>query len=174
MHAMLRISGKVAGSVAAAAALTVALTACGDNESTASKTPTLSASATTSVAATTPPSVVVPPSAADTTSAAPETTSTEAPQPAPITSDTPAPALSGKDAAFINELKANGVTPADPQSAIVAASYICSTKGSGISDADLSTFVGAIAGTDASFEKSGLDVDKAAKIYIAAANKTYC
>ncbi|WP_410871699.1 DUF732 domain-containing protein [Nocardia sp. A7] len=166
---MHRIHGKVAGSVAALAAVAL-LSACGGNDSTASQTPTLSSSAAAQSTTTTPP-VVIEPSAEAPTST--ETSaSAEAPTPIPETSAA-APAT-GKDKAFLDELAKNGITPADPTSAITAASYVCSTKGTGASDADIATFVGAMAGTDPAFDSSKMDVNKAAQIYIAAANSTYC
>ncbi|MFC6011779.1 DUF732 domain-containing protein [Nocardia lasii] len=165
---MHRIPGKVAGSVAALAAVAL-LSACGDNDSTASQTPTLSTSAA-AAATTTPPVVIEPPR--DAPSSTEPSPSAEAPAPIPQTT-APAP-TGGKDKAFLDELAANGINPTDTTSAITAATYICSTNGSGASEADIATFVGAMAGTDPAFDESKMDVDKAAQIYIAAANKTYC
>ncbi|MEV0435929.1 DUF732 domain-containing protein [Nocardia sp. NPDC050413] len=167
---MHRIPGKVAGSVAALAAVAL-LSACGDNDSTASQTPTLSSSASAAASATTQAPATS--AAEDTTSAAPEseTSAPEQPLVAPTVEETPA---TGKDKAFLDELGKNGIHPADQTSAITAATYICSAKSTGASDADIATFVAAMAGTDAAFDPAKMDVNKAAEIYIAAANATYC
>ncbi|MEV0548017.1 DUF732 domain-containing protein [Nocardia salmonicida] len=167
---MHRISGKVAGSVAALAAVAL-LSACGGNDSTASQTPTLSTSAAAK-ATTTPPVVIEPPAEAP-SSTAPET-SASAEEPTPLPQTSAAAPATGKDKAFLNELAKNGITPGDQTTALTTATYICSTKGTGASDADVATFVGAMAGTDPSFDASKMDVNKAAQIYIAAANSTYC
>ncbi|MFI1239108.1 DUF732 domain-containing protein [Nocardia salmonicida] len=167
---MHRISGKVAGSVAALAAVAL-LSACGGNDSTASQTPTLSSSAAAK-ATTTPPVVIEPPAEAPSSTAPEPSASAEEPTPLPQTSAA-APAT-GKDKAFLDELAKNGITPGDQTTAVTTATYICSTKGTGASDADVATFVAAMAGTDPAFDASKMDVNKAAQIYIAAANSTYC
>ncbi|MFD3705442.1 DUF732 domain-containing protein [Nocardia sp. NPDC058658] len=165
---MHRITGKVAGSVAALAAVAL-LSACGGNDSTASQTPTLSSSAAAK-STTTPPVVIEPPAEAPTSTE----TSASAETPTPIPQTTAAAPATGKDKAFLDELAKNGITPGDQTTAITTASYICSTKGTGASDADIATFVAAMAGTDPSFDASKMDVNQAAQIYIAAANSTYC
>ncbi|WP_446223836.1 DUF732 domain-containing protein [Nocardia sp. IBHARD005] len=167
---MHRIPGKVAGSVAALAAVAL-LSACGGNDSTASQTPTLSSSVAAK-ATTTPPVVIEPPAEAPSSTAPEPSPSAEEPTPLPQTSAA-APAT-GKDKAFLDELAKNGITPGDQTTALTTATYICSTKGSGASDADVATFVAAMAGTDPAFDASKMDVNKAAQIYIAAANSTYC
>ncbi|MFE3542189.1 DUF732 domain-containing protein [Nocardia sp. NPDC059177] len=171
---MHRIPGKVAGSVAALAAVAL-LSACGGNDSTASQTPTLS-STTAPAAATLAPA----PSAdehgehAPSSSAAPETSEApEQPQTAPEAT-APSATVTAKDQAFLDELSKNGITPASPDIALTAANYICSSRATGASDADIAPFVAAIAGSDANFEQSGMDVDKASQVYIAAATSTYC
>ncbi|MFD6453505.1 MULTISPECIES: DUF732 domain-containing protein [unclassified Nocardia] len=167
---MHRIPGTVAGSVAALAAVAL-LSACGGNDSTASQTPTLSTSAAAK-STTTPPVVIEPPAEAP-SSTAPET-SAPAEEPTPLPQTSAAAPATGKDKAFLDELAKNGITPGDQTTAITTATYICSTKGTGASDADVATFVAAMAGTDPSFDASKMDVNKAAQIYIAAANSTYC
>ncbi|MFD4353017.1 DUF732 domain-containing protein [Nocardia sp. NPDC058519] len=167
---MHRIPGKVAGSVAALAAVAL-LSACGGNDSTASQTPTLSSSAAAK-STTTPPVVIEPPAEAPSSTAPEPSPSAEEPTPLPQTSAA-APAT-GKDKAFLDELAKNGITPGDQTTALTTATYICSTKGTGASDADIATFVAAMAGTDPAFDASKMDVNKAAQIYIAAANSTYC
>ncbi|MFC4376649.1 DUF732 domain-containing protein [Nocardia halotolerans] len=169
---MHRIPGKVAGSVAALAAVAL-LSACGDNDSTASQTPTLSSSAIAAASTTQAPAA--PPEAehgehAPSETAAPETQ--EQPQAAPDPGES-AP-TSDKDQAFLDELGNNGIHPADKTSAITAATYICSARATGAADGDIATFVAAMAGTDSAFDESKMDVNKAAEIYIAAATATYC
>ncbi|MGW5436005.1 DUF732 domain-containing protein [Nocardia asteroides] len=173
---MHRIPGKVAGSVAALAAVAL-LSACGGNDSTASQTPTLSSSASAAASATTqaPASPEGHGDHTSTPSEAPETSATapEQPQAAPETTPQSAPA-SDKDKAFLAELSKNGITPASPDIALTAAGYICSSRATGASDADIAPYVAAIAGTDTAFDQSKMDVNKAAQIYIAAATTTYC
>ncbi|MFJ2665854.1 DUF732 domain-containing protein [Nocardia fluminea] len=168
---MHRIPGKVAGSVAALAAVAL-LSACGGNDSTASQTPTLSTSAAAK-STTTPPVVIEPPAEAP-SSTAPETSASAEEEPMPLPQTSAAAPATGKDKAFLDELAKNGITPGDQTTALTTATYICSTKGSGASDADVATFVAAMAGTDPAFDASKMDVNKAAQIYIAAANSTYC
>ncbi|MBC7302593.1 MAG: DUF732 domain-containing protein [Nocardia sp.] len=165
---MHRIPGKVAGSIAALAAVAL-LSACGGNDSTASQTPTLTTSAAAK-ATTTPPVVIEPPAEA------PSSTETSAPaeEPTPLPQTSAVAPATGKDKAFLDELTKNGITPGDQTTALTTATYICSTKGTGASDADVATFVAAMAGTDPAFDASTMDVNKAAQIYIAAANATYC
>ncbi|MFD6398824.1 DUF732 domain-containing protein [Nocardia sp. NPDC060249] len=167
---MHRIPGTVAGTVAALAAVAL-LSACGGNDSTASQTPTLSTSAAAK-STTTPPVVIEPPAEAPSSTAPEPSAPAEEPTPLPQTSAA-APAT-GKDKAFLDELAKNGITPGDQTTALTTATYICSTKGTGASDADVATFVAAMAGTDPAFDASKMDVNKAAQIYIAAANSTYC
>ncbi|MFD3747107.1 DUF732 domain-containing protein [Nocardia sp. NPDC058633] len=167
---MHRIPGTVAGSVAALAAVAL-LSACGGNDSTASQTPTLSSSAAAK-SSTTPPVVIEPPAEAPSSTAAETNAPAEEPTPLPQTSAA-APAT-GNDKAFLDELAKNGITPGDQTTALTTATYICSTKGTGASDADVATFVAAMAGTDPAFDATEMDVNQAAQIYIAAANSTYC
>ncbi|MFC4124093.1 DUF732 domain-containing protein [Nocardia rhizosphaerae] len=165
---MHRIPGTIAGSVAAIAAVAL-LSACGDNDSTASQTPTLSTTASAAATSSAEPSttVITPPSEAD------PTTTAELPAPAPEVTEPAAP-TSAADDAFLAELSRNGINPADPSIALTTAQYICSAKTTGATDADIATFVGAMAGTDPAFGEANMDVTKAAQIYIAAANSTYC
>ncbi|MGW6424220.1 DUF732 domain-containing protein [Nocardia sp. NPDC055053] len=172
---MHRIPGKVAGSVAALAAVAL-LSACGGNDSTASQTPTLSTTASAAASsATQAPAEGGHGDHTPSATAAPETSAApEQPQAAPETTSAAAAPAAGKDKAFLDELAKNGITPADPASALTAASYICSTKATGASEADMATFVAAMAGTDPAFDPAKMDVNKAAQIYIAAATATYC
>ncbi|MFD6390307.1 DUF732 domain-containing protein [Nocardia sp. NPDC060259] len=171
---MHRIPGKVAGSVAALAAVAL-LSACGGNDSTASQTPTLSTSASAAASSATQAPAEGHGDHAPSATAAPESSAApEQPQAAPETTSAAAAPAAGKDKAFLDELAKNGITPADPASALTAASYICSTKATGASESDMATFVAAMAGTDPAFDPAKMDVNKAAQIYIAAATTTYC
>lgn len=166
---MHRIPGKVAGTVAAVAAAAL-LAACGGNDSTASQTPTL----TSSPAASAPSPTVTLEGDATPPPEAPEAGEPAPPPPAPEVQPTPDAPVTGKDQAFLDELSSKGINPADPSIALTTASYICQTQGSGADQADIATFVAAMAGTDPAFDESQMDVNQAAEIYIAAATATYC
>ncbi|MCM6776851.1 DUF732 domain-containing protein [Nocardia sp. CDC159] len=156
-------------------AATGLLAACGNNDSTASNTPTLKTSTTTAAASPTPTSPkytpVEPPAEAPTTLITPE----ERPQPAP---QSPGPAntapVSGKDQAFLDELHKRGVSPSSPDIALTAANYVCQGKASGASDQEIATYVNAMAGSDPAFDASKMSVEQAGKIYIDVATTTYC
>ncbi len=164
---MHRIPAKVAGSVAALAAVAL-LSACGGNDSTASTTPTLSSTAPAAASASAAPSSSAAPHGDHTTTAAPETSAPETPQ------TVAAVPVTDKGKAFLAELEKQGIKPGSPDIAITAADYICSSRATGASDADISPFVGAMAGSDPSFAQWNTDVDKAAKAYMDAAAATYC
>ncbi|WP_227978888.1 DUF732 domain-containing protein [Nocardia spumae] len=162
--------GKVAGIVVALAASGL-LAACGGNDSTASSTPSLKTSTTTAVAQSKAPSAE--PSAAESTpEQAPETSAAERPEPAPTSADHPP--LSEKDQAYLDELKKRGVTPSSPDIALTAANYICQSKANGASDAEVKTFVNAMAGTDPGFDPQKMPVEQAGQIYVDVATETYC
>ncbi|WP_040793904.1 DUF732 domain-containing protein [Nocardia higoensis] len=180
---MHRIRGKVFG-VAVAIAATALLAACGDDDSTASSTPTLTTTATSAAAA--PSSTASEPA-----SPAPEAPASEpAPQPEQQT-DTAAPerpqpvpaeqipeadtsGLSDKDKQFLAALEEKGIKPSSPDIAISVATYICQGVAAGAAESDLTTFVNAMAGSDASFDPSKMSVEEAGRIYIDTAEQTYC
>ncbi len=178
---MHRTPGKVIGVVVGIAA-TGLLAACGNNDSTASSTPTLSHSTTaaaptsasssaasTSAAATGQPSQQAPETSAD-------TATPERPQPLPTNAITPEDTskLTDKDKKFLDALKAAGVTPSTPDIALSIGSYVCQGVAAKASDEDLMTFVSAMAGSDPSFDPAKMPVEKAGKIYIDTAKSTYC
>ncbi|WP_052313515.1 DUF732 domain-containing protein [Nocardia thailandica] len=169
---MHRIPAKVAGSVAALAAVAL-LSACGGNDSTASTTPTLSSTAAASSASAAPSSSAAP-HGDHTTTAAPETSAPETPQTVQPQQTPAAVPVTDKGKAFLAELEKQGIKPGSPDIAITAADYICTSRATGASDADIAPFVAAMAGSDPSFDQSKMDVDKAAKAYIDAATATYC
>ncbi|MFI6366676.1 DUF732 domain-containing protein [Nocardia sp. NPDC050630] len=170
---MHRTRGKVIGVVVGIAA-TGLLAACGNNDSTATSTPTLShtttaaaTSASTSAAATGQPS-----QAPETPT---DTATPERPQPVPtnaVPEDTSK--LTDKDKKFLDALKAAGITPSTPDIALSIGSYVCQGVAANASDQDLMTFVSAMAGSDPSFDPAKMPVEKAGRIYIDTAKSTYC
>jgi hypothetical protein len=180
---MLRTRGKATGIVAgrgavAGAALAIAsallLGACGNNDSTASSTPTLQTSATTAAAS----SSLTPSPAAPTTTAAPtpapKTTVKEQPQPAQTTPTLTTPKLTAKDQAFLDALKAKGVNPSSPDIPLAVAQYVCQAKKSGVSAQEIQTYVNAMAGQDPSYDANKMPIAQLGQIYTDAANQTYC
>ncbi|BDT93140.1 hypothetical protein IFM12275_31160 [Nocardia sputorum] len=173
---MHRTRGKVFGVVVAIAA-TGLLAACGDNDSTATSTPTTpnrtTTATTTSPAASTPADTGQPAPAPEqpTTTVAPER-----PQPVPTEAVPPADTskLTDKDKKFLDELAKQGVTPSSPDIALSIGAYVCQGTAAGASDQDLMTFVNAMAGSDPSFDPAKMPVEKAGQIYISTARATYC
>ncbi|MEV0296576.1 DUF732 domain-containing protein [Nocardia sp. NPDC050710] len=177
-------SGKVLGTAVAIAAATGLLAACGGNDSTASSTPTLPQTTVSAVTSAAPTSAPVEtgqqaPAPEPTPEAAPpatETVAPERPQPVPTGAVPPQDTsnLSEKDRKFLDALKAQGITPASPDIALSIGGYVCQGVAAGASDADLSTFVNAMAGSDPSFDPAKMPVETAGKIYIDTAKQTYC
>ncbi|WP_089249605.1 DUF732 domain-containing protein [Rhodococcoides kyotonense] len=158
------------------------LVACGSDDSTATGSPSTTTSAaaeSTSTEATT--------SVSETTSSAAPTTSpgeaaTAPPeQPQPVPDDFPGTTESPIDArgqAFLAELEKNGVTPAgNGEIAISTANYICSAQSQGVAADEISTFVTANVGVEASASGTQITAEQAgemAQTYITAAQNTYC
>ncbi|MEU8895080.1 DUF732 domain-containing protein [Nocardia sp. NPDC048505] len=172
---MHRTRGKVLG-VAVAIAASGLLAACGGNDSTASSTPTLSHTTTAAAA----PSSAAPaesPSSTETSSSAPAAPSSELERPQPVPTES-APAdtskLTDKDKKFLDALKAEGIAPSSPDIALSIGTYVCQGVTAGASEADLTTFVNAMAGSDPSFDASKMSVEDAGKKYISTAKSTYC
>lgn len=177
---MHRTRGKVVG-VAVALAATGLLTACGDSDSTASSTPSLTATATSAAAQA--PTASSAPAAPDAPSEAapapaPETQEAPAERPQPVPTDAVPPAdtsaLGDKDKKFLDALEQQGVTPSTPDIALSIGAYVCQGSAAGASDADLMTFVSAMAGSDPSFDPAKMPVEQAGKIYVDTAKQTYC
>ncbi|MBL1073361.1 DUF732 domain-containing protein [Nocardia sp. 2] len=173
---MQRTRGKVAGVVAVLAA-TGLLAACGNNDSTATSTPTLAPTTSKAAAgATTQPPGSSP--SEQPQAAAPTTTdAVERPQPVPsqfVTTPSDSPALTDKDKAFIEALKAKGITPATSDIAITAGNLVCQGKSQGAPEDQIITYVTAIAGSDPSFDESKMTVEQAGKIYYDVATSSYC
>ncbi|MBF6178870.1 DUF732 domain-containing protein [Nocardia otitidiscaviarum] len=174
---MQRTRGKVIGVVAACAAAGL-LAACGDNDSTATSTPTLSSTTQASSAAPSTTESAAPESPQSTESTAPPAEeNTERPQPVPtefVTPQSDAPALSDKDRTYIEELKKRGVTPSSPDIALSAGNLVCQGKSEGAPEDQIITYVTAIAGSDPTFDPSKMPVEEAGKIYYEVASASYC
>ncbi|WP_067648470.1 DUF732 domain-containing protein [Nocardia harenae] len=174
---MHRTRGKVMG-VAVALAATGLLAACGDNDSTASSTPSLSTTA--SAASQAPTSAAQAPDQGATpsaeVSAPPAAESPERPEPVPTDAVPPAntTTLGDRDQQFLDALAAKGVTPSTPDIALSIGAYVCQGSAAGASDQDLMTFVSAMAGSDPSFDPAKMPVEQAGKIYLDTAKQTYC
>ncbi|MBJ7350005.1 DUF732 domain-containing protein [Rhodococcus sp. 14-2483-1-1] len=157
------------------------LVACGSDDSTATGAPT---STTTAAATTTETSSTT--SAAESTTAAPTTSPGEAAtappeQPQPVPDDFPGPTESQIDdrgQSFLDELKKQGITPAgNGDIAVSTANYICAAQAQGVAADEISTYVTANVGVEASAagtQMSETQAQQAAQTYIAAAQATYC
>ncbi|MET8773592.1 DUF732 domain-containing protein [Nocardia sp. NPDC050713] len=181
---MHRTRGKVLG-VAVAIAATGLLSACGDNDSTATSTPTLKPTTTTSAPAAAPTSPAETGHEGHETTPAPapeqapppvETVAPERPEPVPTNVVPPADTsnLTEKDRKFLDALKAQGITPSSPDIALSIGSYVCQGVAAGASEQDLTTFVNAMAGSDPSFDPAKMPVEQAGQIYIQTAKQNYC
>ncbi|RDI48456.1 DUF732 domain-containing protein [Nocardia mexicana] len=167
---MLRTRGAATAALAIAAAGLLA--ACGDNDSTASSTPTLKPS-TTSASGPTPtlPSVVqIPPEEGG---SAPSTSADERPQPVEPTTAAGSAPLTAKDEALVEELKKRGVN-ATPDVAVTTASFVCQGKAAGMPNDQLTTYVNAMAGSDPAYDPAKMPVEQAGKIYVDVATQSYC
>ena len=157
------------------------LVACGSDDSTATGAPTSTTSAaetTTEASSTT--------SEAPTTTAAPTTSPGEAAtappeQPQPVPDDFPGPTESQIDTrgqSFLDELKKQGITPAgNGDIAVSTANYICAAQAQGVAPDEISTYVTANVGVEASAagtQMTETQAQQAAQTYIAAAQATYC
>ncbi|WP_330184034.1 DUF732 domain-containing protein [Nocardia sp. NBC_01503] len=177
---MHRTRGKVLGVVMVFAA-TGLLAACGNNDSTATSTPTLAPTTTkttTAAPATTAPGGDAPSDQPGTSEAAPTTVpEAERPQPVPsqfLTTPSGTPPLTDRDKTFIEELKKQGINPAAPDIALTAGSLVCQGTAEGATKDQIITYVTAIAGSDPSFDEAKMSVDQAGKIYYDVAIKSYC
>lgn len=156
------------------------LVACGSDDSTATGAPT----STTAAATTTEASSTT--SAAESTTTAPATSPGEAAtappeQPQPVPDDFPGPTESQIDdrgTSFLDELKKQGITPAgNGDIAVSTANYICAAQAQGVAADEISTYVTANVGVEASASGTQMDetqAQQAAQTYIAAAQATYC
>ncbi|MGW0045087.1 DUF732 domain-containing protein [Rhodococcus sp. NPDC003348] len=155
------------------------LAGCGSDDSTASSTPTLTTAAG-SGSPTVPPlatGIEVP---AYTTPSVAATAPPETPEAVPsgFPGPTEAPALDDRGRAYLEALKKGGVTPADNGDiAISTANYICAAKASNVADEEILAYVTGMAGVEAGLSgatPSEEDAAKAARVYMDAAQSTYC
>jgi len=156
------------------------LTACGGDDSSASSTPTPSASTTAEAQATSEAPSATSSGAATTTSGA-ATSGSAAEEQEAVPSGYPGPTEVPRDPrsdAFLDRLRADGVTVAgNGDIAIGTANYICAAQSEGVAADQISTFVTANVGAEASAsgtEISAEDAAATAQKYIDAARSTYC
>ncbi|WP_328389863.1 DUF732 domain-containing protein [Nocardia sp. NBC_00416] len=179
---MYRTRGALLGVVAAVAAAGL-LAGCGDDESTATSTPKLSTPAA-APSASSAPAAPAPESQAPAAEgeapqpeapAAPEAPAEEPERPAPVPpQEADTTQLGEKEQTFLDELGKQGVTPSSPDIALSIGNYVCQGVAAGASDADMTTFVNAMAGSDSSFDPAKMPVEQAGKIYIDTAKSHYC
>ncbi|MDI9933038.1 DUF732 domain-containing protein [Rhodococcus sp. IEGM 1354] len=159
------------------------LVACGSDDSTATGAPT---STTTAAATTTEASSSTSAAESTTTTVAPTTSPGEAAtappeQPQAVPDDFPGPTESQIDdrgQRFLAELKSKGVTPAgNGDIAVSTANYICAAQAQGVAADEITTYVTANVGVEASAAGTQMNetqAAQAAQTYIAAAQATYC
>lgn len=179
---MYRTRGPLLAVVAAVAAAGL-LAGCGNDDSTATSTPTLSTPVGTPSASSAPaPSSESPAPAPVPEGEAPAPEQPAEPE-APAEPERPAPVppqetdtgnLGAKEQTFVDELAKQGVTPSSPDIALSIGNYVCQGVAAGTSDADMATFVNAMAGSDPSFDPAKMPVEQAGQIYISTAKAHYC
>ena len=146
------------------------LGACGSDDSPAPGAPSSSTSAaestTTTVAPTTSPG--------EAATAPPE-------QPQAVPDDFPGPTesqIDNRGQRFLDELKSKGVTPAgNGDIAVSTANYICAAQAQGVAADEITTYVTANVGVEASAAGTQMNetqAQQAAQTYIAAAQAMYC
>lgn len=157
------------------------LVACGSDDSTATGSPSTTSTTTAAESTSAQPSA-----SESSTTPAPTTSPGEAAtappeQPQPVPDDYPGPTeapIDSRGQAFLDELKAKGVTVAgNGEIATSTATYICSAQSQGVPADEISTFVTANVGVEASATGAQITAEQAgetAQIYIAAAQNTYC
>ncbi|MDQ0280455.1 DUF732 domain-containing protein [Rhodococcoides fascians] len=159
------------------------LVACGSDDSTATGAPT---STTTAAATTTEASSSTSAAESTTTTVAPTTSPGEAAtappeQPQAVPDDFPGPTesqIDNRGQRFLDELKSKGVTPAgNGDIAVSTANYICAAQAQGVAADEITTYVTANVGVEASAAGTQMNetqAQQAAQTYIAAAQATYC
>ena len=132
------------------------LVACGSDDSTATGAPT---STTTAAATTTEASSSTSAAESTTTTVAPTTSPGEAAtappeQPQAVPDDFPGPTesqIDNRGQRFLDELKSKGVTPAgNGDIAVSTANYICAAQAQGVAADEITTYVTANVGVEAS------------------------
>jgi hypothetical protein len=156
------------------------LVACGSDDSTATGSPSTTSSTTAAATTTAEPTTETSATSAATTSPGDAATAPpEQPQPVPegFPGPTEAP-VDDRGQAFLDELDRNGVTVAgNGEIAISTATYICSAQSQGVPADEISTFVTANVGVEASASGTQMTAEQAgeaAQVYITAAQNTLC
>ncbi|MBM4468956.1 DUF732 domain-containing protein [Rhodococcus hoagii] len=158
------------------------LVACGDDDSSATGEPS-----TTSAVASTTTKAPSSKTTGDAATPAPSgggsqaTTTDAVEQQQPVPSGFPGPTevpIDPRGQAFLDGLKKEGITPAgDGQIAVSTADYICAAKEQGSSNEEISTFVTAAVGSEATASGQDITPEQAGKnagIYIQVAQAEYC
>lgn len=155
------------------------LTACGGDDSSASSTPTPSATTTAAQSSSEAPSGST--SASATTTASVTASGAAAEEQEAVPSGYPGPTEVPRDPranAFLDALRSDGVAVAgNGDIAIGTANYICAAQSEGVAADQITTFVTANVGAEASAagtEISAEDAAATAQKYIDAARSTYC
>ncbi|MFE3289577.1 DUF732 domain-containing protein [Rhodococcus sp. NPDC059234] len=164
---------------ALSAAAVGVLAGCGSDDSTASGNPTLTTAQGTGSPTAQPlaTGIEVPPYTSPVVAA---TAPPETPQAVPsgFPGPTEAPALDARGKAFLDALRKGGVAPAGSGDvAISTANYICSAKANNVDDGEITAYVTGMAGAEATLAgvtQSADQAAQAAKVYIDAAQSTYC
>ncbi|WP_305093408.1 DUF732 domain-containing protein [Prescottella sp. R16] len=157
------------------------LVACGNDDSSATGSPTTTTAVAPSPSKAPEKSDSQQQSVAPAPAATPEKESEPAEQPQAVPSDFPGPTslpISSRGQGFLDALKKEGVTPAgDGAIAISTADYICAAKQAGSAEDEITTFVTAAVGSEASASGQEMSQDQAtsdAKVYIRVAQASYC
>ncbi|TSD44891.1 DUF732 domain-containing protein [Rhodococcus sp. KBS0724] len=155
------------------------LVACGSDDSTVTSTPPTTSAAASSSAASSSASA----SATTTASAAPTSpgaAATAPPEQPQSIEGFPGPTeveVSPEAQAFLDGLKAKGITPeGDGSIAVNTANYICAANAQGTSDEEILALVTAVVGS-ASTDGTAITSEQAtanAQVYIDVANATFC
>ncbi|MCL2533669.1 MAG: DUF732 domain-containing protein [Nocardiaceae bacterium] len=156
------------------------LVACGDDSSAEGSPTTTSAVSSATPKASAKSSASQAPEAQDSDAKSGDSDA-QAEQPQAVPSGFPGPTevpVSPRAQAYLDGLKKEGITPAaDGVIAISTADYICAAKEQGSSDQEITTFVTAAVGSEASAagqEVTSEQAGKNAEVYIRVAQAEYC
>ncbi|PTR22479.1 uncharacterized protein DUF732 [Rhodococcus sp. OK519] len=158
------------------------LVACGDDDSSATGNPTTtSAAASTTTKAPTAKTGDTAKAPAPSSGGAGEVASEPVEQQQSVPSGFPGPTavpIDSRGQGFLDALKKEGITPAsDGLIAVSTADYICAAKEQGSSNEEISTFVTAAVGSEATAAGQELSPEQAGKnaaVYIRVAQAEYC
>jgi len=157
------------------------LVACGDDSSAEGSPTTTSAVSSATPKASAKSTASQAPEAQDPDAKSSSDSDAQAEQPQAVPSGFPGPTevpVSPRAQAYLDGLKKEGITPAaDGVIAISTADYICAAKEQGSSDQEITTFVTAAVGSEASAagqEVTSEQAGKNAEVYIRVAQAEYC